>query len=653
MKEKWLKLYIFLLLFVIAGAGITRTIPQYLLPLTGIAEWEYQPKEQTVLLFRDGAEMARTGYLRVHMEQYPERLKTAVIMVEDQRFYQHPGIDFRGIARAIWENIKAGEKVQGASTITQQLVRTLFLNQEKTYGRKIREIVMAVALEEKYSKAEILNMYLNEVFMGRGSYGMQKAAENYFRKDVNQLDWAEICMLAGLIQAPEHFSPDRNWEGLKNRQEIVIDILVENRVISAAQGQELKERPLKIQPPLTQEIKHPYLVSYTIAQAVPRIGTERLLRGGYKIYTTLDKDMLEIARQTVALHSRLIKAQGIKADDIALVSISPENGAVRALIGGVNYRENQINMAISPRQPGSSIKPLYYAAALNEGLVKEDTLLNNQPRAFGDGYQPTNYSAAAPFRVSLREALVDSHNVASIEVMELLGIDTVIKYLKSFGITTITDDDRHLAMGLGGMGQGVSPLEMANAYCAFANQGLINQPYIIERIEDSLGKTVFQQQPAPKRVISIQAAALINDILVEAAAVGTGKAAWFQPSLKGAGKTGTTSNSTDLWYIGYLRELVTAVWVGNSDGEPVRGSGAFGGTISAPIWRDYMRSLYYRHLLSNVPQPTKKAPENEVFQEPESPILRYENPNIAKENKNEPSIDQLELLLILKAYEKD
>lgn len=622
--------------FFLIGASLTHSMPSILLVTTGINRWEYQPREQTVLYYSDGQEMSRIGYKRVYSEDYPEFLKEAVVAVEDRRFYQHSGLDARGIGRAIWKNIRAGDKVEGGSTITQQLARTLFLSQEKTYSRKVKEVFIAVSLEEKYGKEAILNMYLNEIYMGRGCAGMASASWSYFNKDIFSLNKAEICMLVGMIQAPEYYSPDRNFEELKKRQETVVDILVSQGLISADQGETIKQQPLYIEEFKTEQKRHPYFMAYVTQQLQEMLGTARLYQGGFKIYTSLDRRMQEAAEKTVIKHVRSIEYRGISASDIALVSVDPYTGGIKALVGGVDYERNQVNMAVAPRQPGSAIKPLYYAAAINEGIIELDTVVNNKPRDFG-GYCPQNY-APAPEKVTAREALVNSYNVASVEILNRLGIEKACNYLERLGISPIDKEDKNLALALGGMSKGVSLLQMTAAFAVFPNRGEYHPYYVVERIEDYTGKMIYKNKVRSERVISSNTALLMDDVLKDVVRYGTGKNAAI--AIRSGGKTGTTSASRDLWYVGYIQELVTAVWVGNSDGSEVKGYGGFGGTVSAPIWRDYMNILYYGWVLKE--RPVLQVPEDgRINQQPAE--NGETSPEDQPDNKQEEATEEQEL----------
>ncbi|MEA4926250.1 MAG: PBP1A family penicillin-binding protein [Syntrophomonadaceae bacterium] len=594
-------LILFIFCFYI-GVSLTQTTPKIAEFFTGINSWEYQIQDQTVVYYADGTEMGKLGYQRKYSEDFPDFLKQAVVAVEDRRFYQHSGFDAKSIGRAIYNDLKAGSKAEGGSTITQQLARTLFLTQEKSYTRKIKELFIAISIENKYTKEAILNMYLNEIYMGRGCSGMACAASSYFGKNVSQLNKAEMTMLVGIIQSPEYYSPEKNMEGLKARQQTVVDVLVDQGILTEAQGKDIMKQNLNIKPFQTTSYKHPYYMAYLSSQLEDMVGAQRLYGGGLKIYTTIDKNMQVAAENSIASNARSFASRGITAKDMALVSVDPATGGIRAMVGGADWKRNQINMAITPRQPGSAIKPLYYAAAINERLIKADTVINNKKRDF-NGYSPDNY-ASSPEKVTVKDALVHSYNVASVEVMSKLGVEKAVRYLTDYGIT-VDKQDHNLALALGGMTHGISPVQMASAYTIFPNQGRQEGAFSVIKIVDTKDKVLYQDKSGSKRVISSTTAAAMDNILKAVVTQGTGTNARI--SIPSGGKTGTTEgkagvkSTNDLWYVGYTSELVTAVWVGNSDSSEVKGFGTYGGAVAAPIWRDYMNQAIYRGALKEAP----------------------------------------------------
>lgn len=628
----WVACFLVFILCFLVSLHLSQSTAKVIQFITGINKWEYTVKEQTTVYFSDETEMGKIGYKKEYTTEFPELMKTAVVAVEDKRFYEHSGFDARGIGRAIWNNLRSGSKSEGGSTITQQLARTLFLNQEKTYTRKIKEVFIASAIEDKYTKEGILNLYLNEIYIGRGCSGMQCAAQSYFGKDVMELNSAEITALVGMIQAPEYYTPE-NFEALKKRQATVIEILVQQGIITEADGNEILSQPLYFKKYVPYPNEHPYLMAYINSQLKDKIGAQKLYQGGLKIYTTIDRNMQNAAEMAIANNVRAFGSKGINARDAALVSIDPDNGDIKAMVGGTDYNRNQINMAIAARQPGSAIKPLYYAAAINEGLISADTVLNNKTRDFGGGYMPTNMGKNSPSRVTATQALVNSYNVASVEVLNMMDINRACQYLQDFGITSIKEGDKTLALALGGMERGISPLQMAAAYAVFPAGGLYHSPHLIDSVVDENGDILYTPESYNQWTIKAETAQTITDILQQAVRYGTGTSARI--GIASAGKTGTTTDSRDLWFVGYTSDLVTAVWVGNSDGQPVSGYSSYGGSVSGPIWRDYMNRVIYN---GKAPAIEEEKTESEEEPEQEVPLGEEESPD--NEEPKEGNIDE-------------
>lgn len=617
--------------FFILGAGLQIGLSQYLLH-GGLRQYSYQPPTQTALYTADNETLMEFGYERLQLAGYPSLIKKSVVAVEDRRFYSHGGIDPQGMLRALWVDIRVGKKAQGASTITQQLARTLFLTNEKTMMRKTREIVIATALEKKYSKDEILTMYLNEIYMGRGVSGLGAAARKYLAKNVEDLNISETAYLVAMIASPERYSPDHDFASLKKRQETVLGVMERDKLITSEEAitarnatvtlMDNKEKNLypgssSLAVHFTQDtgrrMQHPYYTLYILSYLKSEYGEDAVYRGGLKVYTTMDSRMQNAAES--AMEKEPWKAVA-KANDAALVSVEPGTGAVRVMIGGVDFSKNQINMAVSPRQPGSAIKPMIYAAAIDNSLIDDNTVLNNIPRDFGGGYKPRNDTKNPPDQVTVRMALVRSENVASVEVLDLLGVRKARRYLEQFGVTTLTPEDNNLAMGLGGLTKGISPLQMAGAYATLDNQGIWAEPYTIERIEDSNGTVLYEHALNSRQVISSDTSRLVTSLLRSVVSYGTGTNA--QISIPSAGKTGTTSGRRDLWFVGYTSRLATAIWVGNSDNRSTGAGAAYGGRACAPVWRNFYQSMLDQGLLETTPGDewqTTTAPEDGVIEE--------------------------------------
>jgi len=633
-QKKYLKLLqqiiTVFVLFVILGIGLGYVLPDIIAWGTGLNKWDYQPSEPGVIYYADGQEMNHIGYSRIYSENFPVFLKQAVIAIEDHRFYSHKGVDLTAILRAAWRDMITGTRAEGASTITQQLSRTLFLDQEKSFSRKIKEALIALALESKFNKDQILNMYLNEIYMGRGCAGMETAAQTYFGKNINNLNEAQLCLLVAMIRAPEYYSPDNNFTELKKRRDMVADILVNQKVISSFKAAMIKKQTINILKGKEPEgYKHPYFTAYVLEQLKNELGESIIYKPGLQVYTTLDKSMQEVAESIVNKHAQSTLLKNISAKDIALVSVGTSDGQIKAMVGGVDYSRNQVNMAIKSRQPGSALKPLYYAAALNEGIISIHSRINNKSRDFGN-YKPKNYKPA-PEYVNIDEALIYSYNVASVEVLNALGVNRACEYLEKLDFTLLPDD-RNLALALGGMSQGVSPLKMATAYTIFADKGKYKKHYCITKVLDNNDKTLYRNQVNKEQIICIDCALEMDSILKNAVQKGTASNAAI--AISSGGKTGTTSDSRDLWYVGYTDDLSTAIWAGNSDGSSGQGLNLYGGSVAAPIWHDYMAELYYSNKLDKKPIDEEKNKGDISYEQKSNRSLNF------KEGQNVDFIEE-------------
>ncbi len=507
----------------------------------------------------------------VPLEEIPAHLRQAVIAVEDARFYRHFGLDPIGIVRAALVNLKSRRTVQGASTITQQLAKNLFLTTERTLARKAEEAMLALMLEKRFNKNQILERYLNEVYFGEGAYGVHAAAQTYFGKQPLDLTLGESALLAGILRAPSTLSPYVNRQRSLERRNLVLRQMESQGYISEGalnraleEEVQLAKRPGGIAP---------YFIDYVTDELVRRYGPNMVFRGELQVETTLDLDMQRKAQQ--AWNPEL---QG------ALVAIDPKSGHIRAMVGGRNYRESQFNRATKAlRQPGSAFKPIIYAAALREGW-RVNSIVEDIPRRIGD-WEPENYNEAYWGPVTMKHALALSLNNAAVWTLSEIGIDSAIAMAEDLGIGTLVPEDRHLGMALGGLTKGVTPLALAASFVPFANGGLYYQPRGISRVSTKEGRILEEAPGKGRQVLTPQQAYLMTDMLKAAMEYGTGQpAAIDRPT---AGKTGTTNNSISLWFVGYAPQLVTCVYVGNDDGTPVKG---YGGTAAGPIWADFMEA---------------------------------------------------------------
>ncbi|MGJ3246977.1 MAG: transglycosylase domain-containing protein [Elainellaceae cyanobacterium] len=522
----------------------------------------------------------------VDLDEVSPHLKRAVLAIEDSRFFSHHGINPTSIARAFLANIEEGETVQGGSTLTMQLVKNLFLNPERSMSRKVAEAVLALRLEQIFTKDEVLEMYLNQVYWGHNTYGVETASQSYFNKSAQDLSLAESAMMAGLIQAPEDYSPFVNYELAKQRQAIVLDRLRQINWITAEEAAAAKQEPIRLgQITSFRTSQAPYVTEAVIQELNDRFGQEAVIKGGMRVQTTIDLEMQRMAEARLKQgHQQLIQ-RGLNADQMALVAVDPRTHFVKAMVGGVDYNISQYNRAIqSRRQPGSAFKPFVYYAALASGNYTPSSTIEDSPVSYPDGYKtysPRNYDGRFYGSMSLRRALSLSRNVPAVKLGQAVGLNRVIEVCRALGITSPIEPVTSLPLGA----VDLSPMEMAGAYATFANGGWQSDTTFIVHVTDSSGHVLLDNTPQPQRVLDPWAAASLNDMLQEVINNGTGTAAKL--NRPAAGKTGTTSSERDIWFIGYVPQLSVAIWVGNDDYRPLR-SGATGGGFVAPIWRDFM-----------------------------------------------------------------
>ncbi|EIJ81988.1 penicillin-binding protein, peptidoglycan glycosyltransferase [Bacillus methanolicus PB1] len=508
----------------------------------------------------------------VPIELVPDHMKNAVVAIEDHRFYEHNGIDLVGIVRAFFRNFKAGEVVEGGSTITQQLTKNALLSPEKTYKRKIEELFLAREIEKEYTKKEILEIYLNEIYFGEGAWGIKRAALKYFGKEVKDLTLSESAMLAGLIKAPSAINPYADYEKAIERRNIVLEQMRKYEFISDAEYDKAVNEKLVLDDKGGDPFrgKYPYYVDHVIEEAIQEYGLtqDELLTGGYHIYTELDPDM-QSAIEAVYENDELFP-EGT-ADQIVqsgAVLLDPQTDAVRALVGGRGEHVFRgYNRATQLRaQPGSTMKPLaVYTPALEEGWKPEDEL-KDEKMSFGD-YEPSNYNHQYKGMVPMYDAVKDSLNVPAVWLLNEIGIEKGINAVERFGIP-LDNGDRNLGLALGGLEKGVSPLMMAEAFSVFPNEGERIEAHAITKIVDADGITVAKWKKKKTKVTTKSVADMMTTMLLGVVEHGTGKGAQI-PGREVAGKTGSTqvpingiNGVKDQWFVGYTPELVGAVWVG-------------------------------------------------------------------------------------------
>ncbi|MDF0642967.1 MAG: PBP1A family penicillin-binding protein [Nitrospira sp.] len=647
----------------------------------------------------------------------PEQLRRAVIAVEDVRFFEHPGLDYIGILRAAWTNVRRGGKVEGASTITQQLARSLFLSSERTFDRKVRELVVAYKMELVSSKEQILELYLNQIYFGQGAYGVASAAQSYFGKDLSALSVAEAAFLAGLPKSPNHFSPFKNFERAKKRQEHVLARMEDAGFLTGVEREKAASEQLNFRRPGSEQVA-PYFVEYVRQLLIAKYGEAMVYKGGLKVMTTLNLEMQQAAESAFAAGLREIdKRQGwrgpvrtvdlasvppaaavgassqpvkvgdyreavvvkigkdfydiqvgdtqakltfddmawakrkltgpdatkdfvvnpnpkqiLKPGDVvevavkkvekdivfvqleqtplvegALIAMEPGKGAIRAMVGGFDFNRSEYNRAVQAhRQPGSAFKPLIYAAAVDQGMSPASVVLD-APVVYEQieeekTWKPENYGKRFHGLVSLRDALAQSHNLATVRLLEKVGVRNVIEFSKAVGISSPLASDLSLALGSSSVGL----MELTSAYGVFLNQGNRAEPYAIFFVKDNQEKVLELAEPEGQDVISKETAYLITNMMEDVVQKGTGQAAKAlgRPV---AGKTGTTNDFINAWFIGGTPNLVAGVFVGFDDRRSL-GETESGAHAALPIWINFMRTA-----LKQVPVVPFVIPEGITF----------------------------------------
>jgi len=677
-------------------------------------------------VFGDDGSLVGEFYLErrivVPVNKMPRKLIQAFVAAEDASFYQHKGIDYFGIVRAAIKNIISMRKKEGASTITQQVTKSMLLTSEKKFSRKIKEAILAKRMEEKLSKDEILYLYLNQIYLGAGAYGVQAAAETYFGKNVEQLNLAEIAMLAGLPKAPNTYSPIKHLEKARERQSYVLERMVKEGYVTPAEAEHAKKTVISIHPmKKVNSEQSAYYLEHLRIQLEEKYGEDQLYKGGLKIYTTMNADMQKAAFESLRNGLKAVdKRQGfrgplkhLKESDVegfcskvedgidtadlktgdsyqgvvvgfnqdkgeaiirvgdrkgvltrknmswagklgmlnsygkpekgnnraltlgsvievtvvspdankegaqfaldqtpdvqsALVAIDPRTGGVKAMVGGYDFRKSQFNRAMqAKRNAGSAFKPIIYAAALEKGLTTATVIVDAEveyPDGTGKTWKPRNYDNTYRGPVTMREALTYSINMVSIKIMEQIGVPYTVDFAKKLGFTSKIEPNLALALGAAS----VSPFELTSAYGVFANKGMLVPSYFITRVTDTDGTVLQETQPAvPVPVVSPEASYVITNLMQSVVMSGTGYRANINRPV--AGKTGTTNDAKDAWFVGYIPQLVTGVWVGY-DQERSLGSGGTGGQASAPIWGEFMQKA-----TSALPTEDFQAPENVSF----------------------------------------
>jgi len=612
-KHRWLIVTVFII-SIIAGAALG-ILAGFLKSAPSLAEVEFSPRLTSYVYDANGDVLTRLykeNRVKVSIDQIPKHMRNAVVAAEDDSFYEHHGIDFVSIARAIWVDIRARAKVQGASTITQQLAKNAFLTQKKLWSRKLQEVLWAVQIERKYSKDEILETYLNLINFGHGAYGVQAASEMYFGKKIEELTLSEAALLAAVPKSPTYLSPISYPEAALRRRNWVLGRMAELGYITEAEADAAKETPIQLAKRQPRERIAPYFIDYVVQQLLERYGEEMVFGGGLKVYTTIDLDMQRIAEEELleGLPTGPVDKNGLQQPQGALVAIDPRTGFIKAMVGGRG--EDKFNRAVlAKRQPGSAMKPFIYTVAMEQGYSPA-TVMVDEPVEYvlpsGETWAPQNYHRDHKGPVTLRDALESSINIVAVKLLDQVGIKNVISIAKNMGITTIVEAGRYNDLGLaplalGGLTHGVTVLEMASAYGVYANQGVWVAPVAITKVVDTEGNVLEEYKPQRREVLSKQTAYMMNDMLRGVVERGTGRRANIgQPA---AGKTGTAQSYTNGWFIGYTPNLVTAVWMGDDEQsqEMVYKGIRYGSWNAADLWGQFMRRALKDHPVEDFAKP--------------------------------------------------
>ena len=592
---------------------------------------DYHPNQTTRIYDKNGEKIANIFYKQhryyAPFEEIPPRIIEALVAIEDTTFFEHPGVNFDAIFRAMIKDIKARKMVEGASTITQQLVKNKLLTREKKISRKIKELIYSFKIEQALTKEQILERYLNEIYFGHGYYGIKTAADGYFHKKLSDLTLKEMAILVGLPKAPSTYAPTKNYEiSLGRANRVITRMHTLGWIDDETFEKELAERPVVYDDTLTQN-KAPFIVD-EVARRFKKMGHNDLRTGGYDIYTTIDLRLQEVGRESLkyAYDAALKRIEKYKAKDVqrrkrdknyelqdvnvsqlngALVSLDNKTGDILALVGSVDYQKSSYNRATQgKRQPGSAFKPFIYQVAINLGYSGATQLVDiaktYEYKKDGEDmkWRPKNYEKNYKGLVTLREALVHSRNLATINLVNDIGLATLIKELKKFQIKNIPND---LSISLGTMS--MSPVELARYYTSFSNMGVQVVPHLIDSIEHN-NETIYKKQEKSFEISKDTQAFILTTILRDVVEHGTGRGARVR-GIELAGKTGTTNKNIDGWFAGFSPSVETVVWFGNDDNTPMYHKET-GGRISAPAF-----AYYYRKLLKLYPQIPRKfeAPE--------------------------------------------
>ncbi|GIV20171.1 MAG: penicillin-binding protein [Armatimonadota bacterium] len=605
-RPVWQRLLIYLLLLVllaiVVGGGYLVVLLVQVSKLLPSSEQivNLKPYVGTRILSQDGVVLATLTNERrelAKLSEFPKPLIDAVVAIEDSQFFQHRGISPRAVFRAVWVNLRAGRYAQGGSTITMQLARNAFLTQQKTFHRKLQEALLALQMEQHLTKEQILETYLNEVYFGSGAYGAKTAARVYFNKPLNRLTLAECALLAGVIRRPSAYSPHENPDLALRRRDRVLERMRALGFINEQQYEEARREPIRVVPLRRQGIRYkaPYFVFHVLKQLMEDYGEDQIYKAGLTVETTLNWQMQQAAEQ--ALREGLAKYGRGNATQGAIIAIDPQTGFIRAMVGGVEFSKSQYNATTQGRrQPGSAFKPIVYCAAIDKGILTPDSRILDAPVSYPSyprPYRPKNADGRYHGSVTVRQAIAYSINIPAVKTIAMVGPQTVIEYARKLGIQSPLEPNLSLALG----SSAVRPIEMAVAYGVFASGGNRCEPVAVVRVRDSEGKIVQENAPEITYGVIPESTAKTMDDLLKGPVRMPGGTAYrvLHDFPEARGKTGTTDEGRDAWFVGYTPELVTAVWVAREVEDPVKKQKVylpmprvFGGTVCAPIWKEFM-----------------------------------------------------------------
>ncbi|MCK5508425.1 MAG: PBP1A family penicillin-binding protein [Desulfobacterales bacterium] len=569
----------------------------------------------------------------------------ALVSTEDRLFFSHPGINFKSIARALIKDITAMSLKQGASTLTQQLAKTLFLSPEKTLIRKVKEAILTLQIERRYTKNEILELYLNQIYFGNGAYGVEAAANTFFNKKAKDLTLSESALIAGIPKAPSLYSPLNNFELATKRRKIVLKQMFETKKISSQEYHTALNENIIIKKPDENQTIAPYFIEHIKASLKNKFNKQNIYTESLSIYTTLNVDMQKTAEKSVSewitqqkkrLKSKKDKNSAhanLTEPQCAFIAIDPISGQISAMVGGTDFETSKFNRTtLAKRQPGSAFKPLIYAYAIQKGFSQNSTILDTplsySKEAGTSQWNVKNYSNSYAGEITLRKALALSKNTCAVRLLEELGADQIINFASKAGIKSVLKPNRSLALGT----SEVSLLELTSAYTVFANMGTWIEPFAIAKITDSNNKILYIANPEKRNVMSRQDSAIITDMLQAVIREGTGqKASFIKKSI--AGKTGTTDEYKDALFIGFSPEIVAGVWVGNDDSTSL-GRFQTGAKAALPIWINFMEKVLFKK-------------EYQFFDIPDNTKMIYMDPDTGKIfTKPEKHSDVKALILI-------